>query len=305
MSDAKPPAVPDNSAAAMLQMVAEFNRILAEQRAREAARVAAQTPAQRAQEARDKAERALQEKTKKFADGIGDLAQHVAKCEAWTTSDFAWLLAGTAPNCLKRGAIFQTDVSAQQRGYEQVLESCVGLSLHPLSGAGKEARFRPADLLRIAREKNLGDHVLLARLLGAIGCAPAIPLLAVLVSAPPPALIAPPTATASAPAGTSPTSRPEKKSFNPEHAKKRRKVQFGDALRPYLTGVEPAPDGRLVLDVQIPDLREELGKIDKFWANANTKTYQRYCREHRPPIELRSGRPAGKPDANLSEQQLV
>lgn len=85
-----------------------------------------------------------------------------------------------------------------------------------------------------------------------------------------------------------------------------RRLQFAEALRPHLDAAPaPAPNGRFILNVQIPDLREALGKVDPFWATANAKTFQRYCREHRPPIELRGGRPANKPDADLSEQQPI
>lgn len=300
MSDSQIPAPATDPVATLTAALSELNKVMMAQQARERARVAALSPAQLHQETRSKAELLLAQKTTKFAKRFGNVSAHIFKCETWTAGDFAWLLAGAAPGKPANDGLFLVDVSSKQEVYRKVLESCIGGSLlaNPrVSGDGK-ARFQSRDLLHIASVKQLGEYVLVGRLLGQFG-QPVNPPRATAHAM----LTAPVPFESPAPSIQNPPVTTPRKTGEEFH-KVRRTADFHRALVPFLIDAKQLPSGRLALNAQILDLRLVLAKQDVFWSRASARTFQRYCRDHTPPVELREGRPASNARAHQKLQFL-
>lgn len=124
------------------------------------------TPAQRQAEDAARSRAAAEEKFQKFAKGFGPFAKQLRLRESWTLADFALILDGRRPDVwLRHGSLLIDDVT-RLREIQGTLESCVGTTLQPLPIVPPEtvAKYRVGDLLRVARDKQLGEFTLVEKL---------------------------------------------------------------------------------------------------------------------------------------------
>lgn len=172
MSDASNKPTP-NPFAELQRLLAEASRKHAEDAAREHARLAALSPAERAEEERERAEKERQRAEAAAKAAGARISQRYAKMgapvlarESWTIREFSWLLV--AENPMQRGSWLDTEMdkaATDQRAVRAVLESCVGVTLMPIQPPApkrEDERFRVADLIEVAQAKRLG-HVALLR----------------------------------------------------------------------------------------------------------------------------------------------
>ena len=157
MSDSSDKPAP-NRVEELQSWLAENRRKLEENAARERARRAALTPAQRAEEDHQRALATAKAARTKIFQRYHKMGATVLARESWTIGEFSWLVL--AENPMQRGSWldFEMDKAASdQPKVRAVLESCIGVTLTPINPSAKvkDQRFRIADLIEVAETKRL------------------------------------------------------------------------------------------------------------------------------------------------------
>lgn len=154
--------------AAGAEALKKFLDSMKEAREKEARRIAALTPGQRAEEARRQQEAKRSAEIQAAARRLAPVAEDLRLRDSWTIDDFAWLLTGYPPNTGRDWGFFEGDESAKQRRFAAVLQSCVGHQLHPLPriAGEREPRYLTDALLGVAHGKQLEHWALLVRMSG-------------------------------------------------------------------------------------------------------------------------------------------
>jgi len=144
-----------------LEQVSKITEAVAARQEAEEARRKKLLPAQRDAEDQAIFEANARKEFEKHRKRVLRMGTPMFKRESWTLDAFAWLLAGSNPK--DNAEVFLpvdvfTTAAEKQRDYLSILESCVGLRLHPVNPHEplKSQRFPAGELVTIAVEKNLG-----------------------------------------------------------------------------------------------------------------------------------------------------
>jgi len=268
---------------AIAKMIKDSGEAAEKRRQAEVRRRAALSPAALAQEQAADARAKLQQRVRKFAKALGPYAEQLRLRESWTLSDFAKILTGKRPDGSSSAPLLMDDDS-KWREVEATLESCVGTRLHPLPivPPATHAKYPTIDLLRVAKDKRLGDYVLvahvIARHLAADPTAPKAPGPSA-ATQPQPSLVSPP------PIATTLDENRERKPL------KRRKhlLEVARLLVSEGNGIEH--DGVISLAVKSDELQNRTIERYPQWKNIKERTWGRDRSLCVPRIELVTGRP--------------
>jgi hypothetical protein len=190
------------------------------------------------------------------------------KRDSWTIDEFCWLLSSADPTYEPWGFIDGRSARAVNNHpkFKAILESCVHTRLRPLNPNDSAAkhRYTVRDLLQAARDKQLGDWVVLAEVLGTSSNAK-------------------PTTATLASAGTAARER---------QPLRRRKALLDVAMELVNAGKGTRHPDRIALSVHGAELMALLKERHPEWSDISAKTLEADRRACKPRIEIRTGRPA-------------